>query len=311
MTVSGVLLLSAAACLGVAATLMWITWQRRQHEEAALRARLGRDLADGRGRPMGSDEFSGPLGVLWKAICYRLWAAGLDLSVTTVKRSALAALAAGALLWMLLGPWTATILMGSLLAVLGVYVARERARRHTLLIESLPRGLDYLARAQIAGNSIETALINAGRELPEPLAGLLRSVARQVDLGASLHEVLHETGDIHGLDDFHMLALATFVNRRYGGDLTQILRDLAAVIRDRQRAEAELRAATGETRVSAWVLVLIPVGLVAYVLVQNPDYYGEMWGQPVGRALLLTSAALQLCGAAMIWRMLRAGGKEG
>ena len=304
------MLLGAALCLGGAGVLLWVSRQRRQREERLLRTRLGGSAIDGSALVVGSDRFSGPFGPLWKAICYRFWAAGIDLGLSAARRMVLGITAVGIVLVLFFGPLPAIILVGATVAAIGLYVTRERARRHNLLVELLPRGFEYLARALVAGNSMETALAKAGRELPEPLRGLLRSVARQVELGASLAEVLHETADIHRLDDLHLLALATFVNRRYGGDLSQILRDLAAVIRDRERAEAELRAATGETRVSAWVLVLIPVGLVIYVLLQNPGYYTDMWARPVGRGLLLASGVLQALGAAVIWHMLQGAGEE-
>ena len=93
--------------------------------------------------------------------------------------------------------------------------------------------------------------------------------------------------------------------------MRRIFKSLVQAIRERDAAARELRALTAETRYSAMVLAIVPIGLSLYILSQNPDYYVEMWNQPTGRTLLLLSVALQACGVMMIWRMLRVAEREG
>jgi tight adherence protein B len=96
------------------------------------------------------------------------------------------------------------------------------------------------------------------------------------------------------------------VNRRYGGSIRNMIKSLVQVIRSRDTAARELRALTAETRFSALLLFLIPVGITLFILLRSPVFYDDMWNDGFGRLLLFAAAALQLLGGLIIWRMLRA-----
>ena len=120
-----------------------------------------------------------------------------------------------------------------------------------------------------------------------------------------------ETAEIHGLRDLKVLALAAAINRKYGGSLRNLLRSLIQAVRARDSAARELRALTAETRFSAFVLSVIPVGLMIYIFAQNPDYYRTMWLDGVGRWLLVGSVVLQVMGVLVIYRMMRSTEEPG
>ena len=100
-------------------------------------------------------------------------------------------------------------------------------------------------------------------------------------------------------------ALAAAINRKFGGSLRNILRSLVQAIRARDVAARELRALTAETRFSAVVLSLLPIGISLYVYLQNPQYYGDILQDAGGRALLLGSLFMQLAGIVVLVRMMR------
>ncbi len=184
-------------------------------------------------------------------------------------------------------------------------------KRRAKILEQLPDFVEHMGRALSAGNSLEEALYSATADAEQPIRGLFLSVARQVRLGAPIEDILDEAALIHDVNDVGVMAMAARVNRRYGGSLRRIFKSLVQAIRERDAASRELRALTAETRFSAMVLAVVPIGLSLYILSQNPDYYVEMWNQPTGRILLLLSVALQACGVLMIWRMLRVAEREG
>ena len=184
-------------------------------------------------------------------------------------------------------------------------------KRRAKILEQLPDFVEHMGRALSAGNSLEEALYSATEDAEQPIRGLFLSVARQVRLGAPIEDVLDEAALIHDVNEVRVMAMAARVNRRYGGSLRRIFKSLVQAIRERDAAARELRALTAETRYSAMVLAIVPIGLSLYILSQNPDYYVEMWNQPTGRTLLLLSVALQACGVMMIWRMLRVAEREG
>ena len=76
-------------------------------------------------------------------------------------------------------------------------------------------------------------------------------------------------------------------------------------MRDREEAEAELSAMSAETRLSAWVLGLLPVLVGGSIIATNADYFGRMWTDSLGRSLVFSAAGLQLAGALLLYRLAR------
>jgi tight adherence protein B len=76
-------------------------------------------------------------------------------------------------------------------------------------------------------------------------------------------------------------------------------------MRDREQAEHELIAMSAETRLSAWILGLLPIGVVAFLILTNPGYFMSMWNDGTGRILIFSSVGLQLVGAALLYRLAR------
>ncbi|MGB1582010.1 MAG: type II secretion system F family protein, partial [Nevskiales bacterium] len=197
----------------------------------------------------------------------------------------------------------------SLLLLMQIYLLHRSSKRHKTLSLQLPDFMDRLLRPLIAGNTIEESFAIATRESPEPIRGLFLSVARQVRFGAPLEEAVSKVATVHELTDLHALAMATKVHRRYGGSIRKMVKSLMHMARSRETSAQELRALTAETRMSAWVLVTIPLAITAFILVRNPDYYDAMWTSSTGRIVLISGFALQFLGAIVIWRMMRSAGE--
>lgn len=188
-------------------------------------------------------------------------------------------------------------------------LAREM-QRHNKMREQLPNFLEHMMRILNAGNSLEEALAGATEECPEPLVDVFRQVTRQVRLGAPIEETLTSVAGLSGMRELQVMALATQINRRFGGSLKRIFKSLVAAIHQQDAARREMKALTAETRFSAVVLALVPIGMMFYMLYQNPDYYTEMWNDGGGRGLLLSAIGLQLLGVVIIWRMVNTAGRE-
>jgi tight adherence protein B len=169
----------------------------------------------------------------------------------------------------------------------------------------MPAFLESVMRVLAAGNTLEESIASAARESPDPLRPLFMSVGRQVRLGAPIEGVLMELGEIHQISDLKILSMAASINRKYGGSLKNILKSLIQAIRQRDMSTRELRALTAETRFSAVVLAVIPIGISLFIALQNRQYYANMWNDSTGRVLLIVSVLMQICGIFVIWRMMR------
>lgn len=191
-----------------------------------------------------------------------------------------------------------------LLAVLYLVWSWRLSRRAHQLLEVLPGFLGYVLRALRAGASIEQALEAANRDAEGITREIFERVLRQTSLGLTLDEALLRTADLYGLRELDMLALGLRVTQRYGGDLGQIMEQIVNLIRQRQQARGELRAMTGETRLSAWILGVLPISLAAYIVIVNPTYLDSVMATEGGRILLAGAVVWQIIGLLLLRRMV-------
>ncbi|TJY56708.1 hypothetical protein E4T66_19300 [Sinimarinibacterium sp. CAU 1509] len=296
------LFLVAVVAGGAAIALFIRAGQREREEEVLLRLRAMGSEENAALSVQMSARIGNPL-VRWA--CHLVWRTGAELTPQTVGRILLVLMLLIPAALLILG-WLGGMLAVALLLVIGwAYLNRMAALRRARIVEQLPNFLDAVIRVLAAGNTLDEALASAARESPDPSKQLFLSVSRQVRLGAAVETVLLETAEIHRLRELKVMALASAINRKYGGSLRNVLRSLIQAVRSRDSAARELRALTAETRFSAVVLSVIPVALTLFILVQNPDYYTNMWQDNVGRILLVVSILLQISGAAVIYRMMR------
>jgi tight adherence protein B len=276
--------------------------KREREEEVLLRLRaMGGDEA---AYVMQSDSAQ-PHNIVLRWACHLVWRTGAELSADTVARILLVIVVMAVIAVLMLGVFGGISAIAILLAFGWAWLNRQGALRRARIVEQLPAFIEGVIRVLGAGNTLDEAISAAARECSDPIRPLFLSVGRQVQLGAPVEAVLMETADIHQLRDLKVLALAAAINRKYGGSLRNLLRSLIQAVRARDSAARELRALTAETRFSAFVLSVIPVGLMVYIFAQNPDYYRNMWLDGVGRWLLVGSVLLQVAGVLVIYRMMR------
>jgi tight adherence protein B len=204
-----------------------------------------------------------------------------------------------------LGVVGAVVLTATFLLCVYLSLLWQARKRRSQIIEQLPTFLDHVIRALNAGNSVETGLMVATDASPDPIRTMFERVIRQVRLGGALDNTLEQTAKLSRLQEFDILTLAVRVNQRYGGRIEATFKNIITLIRQRQRAQRELRSLTAETRFSAWVLVLESSGLVFYILWMNPGYLRTMWHDPVGWIILLAAGVLQVAGSIILWRMVK------
>jgi tight adherence protein B len=220
-------------------------------------------------------------------------------------------------LWLML--WAVAMLLGYLLAdwigllvavltpplLLRLYIDWLYRRRLKRMIEQLPQLLDHTVRSLKSGRTLADAVMGSIEASDDPLKKAMGRVQRNVQLGVNLPDAVSDFAELYEQNELRMFALGLKVNHRYGGNASELLENLIKLIRERDQGARQLRALTGETRMTAWVLGSLPVILVSYFMLTNPGYMLGMWHDSGGQTMLIVAAVLQVLGCLALWRMLR------
>lgn len=169
------------------------------------------------------------------------------------------------------------------------FLAKRRRKRFGMQLPDVLTGLSGSLRA---GRSIGQAMEALSREVEDPVGRELRKVVAEVRLGRTLHETLQDAAERVGSDDFKWAVLAMQIQAEVGGNLAELLDQVAATMRERTRMRLEVRALTAEGRGSAVMLVIMVPALGGVMAAMNPKYMAPMFTTSTGRLLLGISAVM-------------------
>jgi tight adherence protein B len=170
------------------------------------------------------------------------------------------------------------------------------ARRRKRFVLQLPDALTTLAGSLRAGRSLGQALEALAREMPSPMGRELRKIVAEVRLGRPLGAVLDDAVARVGSPDFRWAVLAIQIQADVGGNLAELLGQVAETMRARSRLRGEVRALTAEGRASAGMLVVMPPALGAVMYAVNPSYMKPLFTQSAGHIILGVSVVMMVLG---------------
>ena len=210
------------------------------------------------------------------------------------------------LIWILTFNLPLAILVLILGAVGPKYYLQSRIEgRRQKLNHQLGDALTVMANALRAGFSFQQAMDTVCRELPPPISIEFGLALREINLGASSEEALLHMGERAGSDDLDMVISAVLIQRQAGGNLAQILDNIAGTIRERARIKGEIKTLTAQGRISGLVIGLMPVALLFFLLIINPTYMTVMLDSSMGCFLLGGAFVSELIGAFFISRIVK------
>jgi tight adherence protein B len=193
--------------------------------------------------------------------------------------------------------WPAAALAALLGALMPYSVVRfKRKRRLGAFEEMLPEAIDLLGRAIRAGHPLSAGMKMVADETKEPIAGEFRQTHEEHRFGLPFEDALLAMADRVNLIDVRILTTAILIQREVGGNLAEVLDNLANVIRVRFTIRRQLRVYTAQGRFSGYVLAALPiaVGLAIYSL--NPPYIRLLFTDPLGKLLVLVALVFQIIG---------------
>jgi tight adherence protein B len=205
--------------------------------------------------------------------------------------------------------WMQTLLGG---AVFGLclatmpflYLNWKRARRVQRFEELFPEALDLMARAMRAGHTFLTSIGMVADELPEPIASEFKLLHDQQNFGMPVPQALRNFGARVPLLAAKFFVTAILTQRESGGNLTEVLNNLASVIRDRFNVMRQVKTKSAHGRMTGWVLVGLPPALALVLSIVNPGHFSPMLADRTGLQMIVGAIVLQIAGALVIRKIV-------
>jgi tight adherence protein B len=203
------------------------------------------------------------------------------------------------------GPVAAVVLVVLAVIVMRLWLWNRALRRQQRIVRQLPGFLDGVVRLITIGNSLPAAFQAAAPASDQPLRDCLERAARMMRAGVEIDKALLQLSELYRVQEFMLVAAIVRLSVKYGGRADVVLERMATFIRDREMAERELLALSAETRLSAWILGLLPIVIGCFIIFTNPAYFLGMWHDPTGRHLLYGAAVLQMIGVFLLFRLAK------
>jgi len=213
------------------------------------------------------------------------------------KECAVAAVLAGVVVLIAGNQWTALAALPAAImaAFLPIKRLRRCARKRLARFEAqFPGALEFIARSMRAGHAFSISLEMLHRECDQPLAGEFRRVYEEQNLGMPLDAALTRLASRVHLIDVQFFVSAVVLQRRTGGNLTEILDTLAEVIRERYKLKGKVKAISAHGRMTSKALSAIPIVVGGLMFIVNKEYTTFFFHTTTGLEMLAASAALQI-----------------
>lgn len=213
-----------------------------------------------------------------------------DLKLTVgefVVLTATMVMAAGGLAYV----WRQDVLITAVAALAGffaprAYVALRRGQRLRSFNEQLGDTINLMVNSIRAGYSILQAMRAVSEEMGPPASTGYGRVVQEVQLGISLEEALDHMLRRVPSEDLDMMITAINVQREVGGNLAEVLESISYTIRERIRIKGEIRALTAQSRISGYMVAIVPVVLAGVIYLINPEFMGLLFQHTCGHIMI-------------------------
>jgi tight adherence protein B len=267
------------------------------------------------GLQLARDEMLSTVPVLHRMMLHWAWSARLQEHISqaglTMKAGKLVLLSAclGLGTYLLVGAFypqfpIALIIGAIVTSAPFLVVTWLRQKRLREFEERFPEALDLLGRAVRAGHAFTTGLEMIAKESAEPIASEFRTTFEEQNFGLPLRDALLNMTERIPSIDVRFFVTALLIQKETGGNLAEILDGLARVIRDRFRIYREVKVRTAQGRLTAGILIALPIFMMIVLSTLNPAYMRVLFEDPKGPVILTIAAAMQFVGSIMLWKII-------
>ena len=195
--------------------------------------------------------------------------------------------------------WAGLIAFVVGISVLPLLLRQKRASRLYKFEEHFPEALDLLSRAVRAGHAFSAGMKMVADELSEPVGPEFRKAFDEQNYGLPLKESLNNLSERIPLLDVRFFSTAVLIQRDTGGNLAEILDNLANVVRERFKIRRQVRVHTAHGRFTGYVLMALPAFLAVALSFINPEHMNLLFEEKIGQMMIVGCIVMQAVG--FIW----------
>ncbi len=185
-----------------------------------------------------------------------------------------------------------------------LFLKRKRQKRIDAFESSLPEAIDLLGRAIRAGHPLSAGFKMVAEELEDPISTEFQRTFEEQRFGLPFDDAIIAMADRVALIDVRILVTAILIQREVGGNLAEVLDNLASVIRARFTIRRQLRVYTAQGRFSGYTLAVLPIIVGTLIYLLNPPYMKLLFTHPTGKILVFLAVVMQIIGFLWIRKII-------
>ncbi len=162
-----------------------------------------------------------------------------------------------------------------------------KTRRKDKLVEQLPNTLEYIARSLRAGNPFSASIKAAAKQMPDPIGGEFAITFDEINYGLSVEDALYNLGERTSTEEMRFFITSVVIQKQTGGNLAEILQRLSEMMRRRAKAYRDIRTQAAEMKLSALILIALPLVVSGAIMVFNPNYLLSLYRESYGPYIFL------------------------
>lgn len=201
------------------------------------------------------------------------------------------------------------LLPGFIGAVTGFFfpfllVRIKTLKRMQAFNSQLGDALILVANSLRTGYSFMQAIDMVAQEMRPPISTEFARTVKEMNLGVTVENALGNLAKRVDSDDLDLVLTSVLIQRQVGGNLSEVLDNIARTIRERVRIRGEIRTLTAQGRISGIIVSLIPFAMSVFIYLINPEYISVLFTHTLGKLMLGTALAGQIIGAMVIRRIV-------
>lgn len=184
-------------------------------------------------------------------------------------------------------------------------IRHRRAARIEAITKLLPEALDLMSRGLRVGHPLNTSIASVATQMPDPIGTEFGLIADQVSYGDDLVDAFAEFAERIDIEDVHYLSASLGIQHGTGGDLARVLDVLSKVVKNRIAMRRRIQAISAEGRLSAYFLSAIPVFIFAFTSFSNPQYYQDVYDDPLFIPMAVIVVTFTLLNAVILSKLVK------